>query len=261
MGSGMKGAPDIYEQTCRDLTSQAEGFTEWIAGTPAGLVPGQFAWAIAWYEKRHAWYLESKNYLPQNEPESTWIARPFGTRYPPDPDSYVMKYFSIQKDERLITTNSKMRPVILLRHAKSDWWNPANALDHKDYWLCVPMFTYKDRHPQDYVLRDQRVLNPDAFYIPPATVTVPGVGTADEGAARFQAIQMIREERLEPCKAMSDLNGTKMRRPFRLSEVGLRLLVYHFYHGLKLLEELDNQESEYELFREQINALIDAATR
>jgi len=169
-----------------------------------------------------------------------------------------MKFFDIQKDERLITTNSKRRPVILLRKATSDWWNPTNKAEHVDYWLCLPLFTYKDRHIQAYVLRDQCLENADAFYIPPAYKTFPGVNN-EEAAARFQAIQMIKEERLTACKCMCTTQKVKMSRPFRLSALALRLVLYHFYIALGIFPELENPKSEHQLFREGVEALINEA--
>lgn len=251
----MKGIPDIYEETCRDLSENSqEGFTEWRRGTD--FVQGQFAFAMVWYEKRYTWYLEEHKYNPYNESMSTWYAYKLKGHPPPKPDSYVMKYFEIEKDEQLITTNSKQRPVILLRKAISDWWNTSNTAMHETYWLCVPLFTYKERHNQNYVLNDQRLDNINAFYIPTGSSKYPGISNV-ECVARFQAIQMIKKQRLKPCKCMCQAEG--MNLPFRLSNLGLRLIIYHFYKSLGVLPELENTETEYDLFKEQIGKLIDAA--
>jgi hypothetical protein len=253
----VKGLPDAYENTCRDLSLEQEGFTEWIRGPQDELISGQFVLGVAWYEKRHTWYLDEHEYNPWDEPNATWYARRLTGDYPPEPGSCVMKYFDIEKDERLITTNSKKRPIVLLRRTISDWWNPINRADHIVYWLCLPLFTYKNRHNQSYVLNDQRLNNLDAFYIPAASARYPGVSV--ESAARFQAIQMIKEERLTPCKHLCPAD--KMSRSFRLSDLGLRLVLYHFYKSLRMFPELDEPETEYALFKEQINNLIDAAIK
>lgn len=148
--------------------------------------------------------------------------------------------------------------MILLRKATSDWWNPTNKTHHVDYRLCPPLFTYKDRHNQNYVLRDQCLDNPNTFYIPPAFKKFPGVNN-EEAAARFQAIQMIKEERLTACKCMCTTVEPKMSRPFRLSDLALRLILYHFYKALGVFPELDSPKTEHELFKEGVGALIDEA--
>src|SRR5208282_971521 len=145
----MKGLPDLYDKTCRDLGD--EPFVEWIQGAPAQCVQGQFCTAVVWYVKRKRWYLEEHRYDPFHEEMSTWYAKELARSLPPAPEQNVMKYFELEKDERLISTNSKARPVILLQRSVSDWWNPTNAARHIPYWLAVPLFSYKDRHSQEYV--------------------------------------------------------------------------------------------------------------
>jgi hypothetical protein len=63
----------------------------------------------------------------------------------------------------------------LLKEAKDTWWNPVNTSVQGKYWLCVPVFSYKDRHPQDYVLKDMRLNNEIAFYIPSWYDNYPGL--------------------------------------------------------------------------------------
>ena len=137
----------------------------------------------------------------------------------------------------------------------SDWWNPPNKADHIIYWLCLPLFTFKDRHNQPYVLNDQSLNNPDAFYIPPGTASFPGA--SEESVARIQAIQMIKAERLIPCKCMC--SADKMNRPFRLSDLGLRLILYHFYRSFNVFSELNDPNAEYGLFKEEVSRLINVS--
>lgn len=252
-----KGLLKIYNETCDRLTD--ENFTEWKFKDPENLEAGQFCTAVVLYEKRNKWYLEEHNYDRLDESQSTWYARKLKGAYPPKIDQHIMKFFELEKDENLITANSKIRPVILLRKALSDWLNPPNAADHVTSWLCLPLFRYKDRHNQDYVLRDQRLKNPNAFYIPPSYDSCPGI--LEESATRFQAIQMINENYLKPLKCECRVKEPHMQRPFKLSKTGLELLLYHFYTSLSIFEELKNPEACYQLFKELINESINASIK
>jgi len=252
-----KGLLEIYDETCYKLTD--ENFTEWKFKDPENLEVGQFCTAVVLYEKRNKWYLEEHSYDRFDESQSTWYARKLKGSYPPEIDQNIMKFFELEKDESLITTNSKIRPVILLRKALSNWLNPTNAADHVTSWLCLPLFRYKDRHCQDYVLNDQRLENLNAFYIPPAYNSCPGI--LEESAARFQAIQMINENHLKPLKCECRIKDPPMQRPFKLSKTGLELLLYHFYISLSIFKELEDTEACYQLFKEQINELIDASKK
>jgi len=252
-----KGIPDIYDKTCLDLNDSP--FIEWILYKTTTFLPGQFCSAVAWYVKRKRWYLEEHQYKPHDEPNSTWYVRELQSTLPPSKTSFVTKFFELEKDEHLITTNSKIRPVILLNKKLSDWWNPINVSQHVPYWLCLPLFSYKDRHSQEYVLNHQRLFDPAVFYIPGFYSSQPGVEV--ESAARFHAIQMTTEAHLILLKRFCPIKGIEMRRPFKLSSLGLRLMLYHFYKGLNIFTELDNPKTEYALFTEQINMLIDRAGR
>lgn len=252
-----KGILDIFDKTCDDITD--ENFIEWKFDTPEDLEAGQFCEAVVLYEKRDKWYLEEHKYDRFDESQSTWYARELKGAYPPPIDQNIMKFFEIEKEERLITSNSKIRPTILLRKALSDWWNPTSSAGHVTSWLCLPLFRYKERHNPDYVLRDQRLNNSNSFYIPSSYGDRPG--TPEESSARFQAIQMINEKHLAPLKCECRVKDPPMQRPFKLSKTGLQLILYHFYTSLNIFKELKNPEACYQLFKEQINELIDASKK
>ena len=170
-----------------------------------------------------------------------------------------MKYFRLEAGEKLLTTNGKERPVILIRPAIDDWWNPPLSGTHEKYWLCLPLFSYKTRHNQDYVLRDQRLENDNSFFFPPIYGNRPAI--AEESAVRFHAIQMIKERDIKPYKQYCSDPGVLMNKPVKLSDIGLRLLMYHFYKSLGIFSELNDPDAEYSLFKEQINILISAALK
>jgi hypothetical protein len=254
-----KGIIDIYDEICRILSATVYDtefpFIDWIFDTQINFYPGMFCNTVAWYVKKDRWYLEEAHYESFQEESSTWYARKYNKHYPPDNPTSVMKYFNLEKDERLITTNGKERPVILLSYANDDWWNPSNSSRHEKYWLCIPIFSYKDRHPQNYVLNDQRLNNPYSFYIPSRHNNNPGLYA--ESSARYQAIQMVKEEHLSPLKWMCEIKEPKMQRPFALTKIGLELMLYHFYNQFSLFNELEESKTLYTLFKEGVNKRID----
>lgn len=247
-----KGMLEFYDKTCQDLGG--EGFIDWDLGTNAAFSPGMICNAFSWYTKTDRWYLEEDIFKHLDEPNSTWFARKLGNSIP-EPTTNIMKFFKLEHGERLVTTNGKERPVVLLREEIDDWTNPMNTTMHTHSWLCLPLFSYKDRHSQSYVLNDQRLNNPNAFYIP-SVYRGPGINA--ESAAKFQSIQIMRDVSLKPLKSYCGNPGVEMNKPIRLTRIGLRILMYHFFKGLGIFDELDDREAEYCLFKEQINTLLDA---
>lgn len=255
MPEPVKGLPDLYDDVCKALVDAP--FIEWLLEPSDGLTAGQLCSAVVWYAKRKKWYLEAKDYDPVAEEASTWRAIELRGNYPDPEGQFVMRHFDLAKGERLITTNSKIRPVVLLRRSVSDWWNPDNTMEHVESWLCLPLFTYKHRHNQAFVLRDQCLEHADRFYIPSFYGSSPG--PHHESAARFQAIQMINVEHLTPLKHPCNAKPPPMARPFRLSPLGLRLMLYHFYTSLGCFHDLEEPGTEYALFKEQVGTMLAAA--
>lgn len=244
-----KGLIDLYDKICLDLTNDKCKFIDWIFDPSMKFCQGMLCNTAVWYVKKNRWYLEEAVYDSINEEKSTWFARKYSGRYPDSNPSSVMKYFLLEKDERLITTNGKERPVILLKHAVDNWWNPANTAQHEKNWLCLPLFSYKDRHSQSFVLDEQCLKNPVSFYIPSSYDTNPGSNM--ESSARFQAIQMVKEEHLTPLKRMCLNAEPEMARPFGLTKIGLEILMYHFYEQFMLFSELAEAHTLYSLFKEE----------
>lgn len=255
-----KGILDLYDDICLDLSSAyiSDGgkfkFIDWILGNSSTFCQGMICNTVAWYVKTDRWYLDEANYNPIHEENSTWYAKKYSGKYPDFNSSNIMKYFKLEKDERLITTNGKERPVILLNYAQDDWWNPINTSKHEKNWMCIPLFSYKDRHSQDYILKDHCLNNPIAFYIPSYYENNPGVNM--ESAARYQSIQMVKEEHLTPLKRMCLTKTPQMSRPFGLTKIGVELLLYHFYNQFNLFQKLKDLDSLYCPFKEEVNRRI-----
>ena len=248
-----KGLSDLYDKFCSDLGESK--FIDWIFDSPTNFAPGMLCYTVALYLKKHQWYLEEAKYDPYDEDKSTWYAKKYSGSYSSPNSQNIMKYFSLEKDERLITTNGKIRPVVLIKGHTDSWANPANAAAHEKYWLCVPLFSYKNRHSQEYVLEEQRLKNPTAFYIPSWYKSNPGPDF--ESSARFQAIQMVKEEHLKPLKRMCTVREPQMNRPFGLTKTGLEIMMYHFYDQFNIFPELTEACTLYSLFKEAVNNAID----
>lgn len=193
-----KGVRKLYEDLIQLITNDKENLYEWIFENPNDLIQGQICEAIVWYEKKRRWYLEEAKYEPFSESQSTWYAKPLRYPFPPSPENKVMRYFSLEKDEYLITHNCKNRTIILINKYIDDWFNPINTLEHIQSWLCIPVFKYRDKHTQNYVLSDQKLECPNRFYLPPLEGSNPGL--KNESAVRYHSIQMINEKYIKPVK-------------------------------------------------------------
>ena len=252
MQNQYNGVVEAYDEVCQQAENKS--FYEWV-DDPSILYPGQICYAPVWYEKSNKWILFEDNYDPVNEENSTWKVVKFKIDNFLKPTSYVMKYFQLEKTENLITTIGKIRPVILLKKTISDWLNPDTYSE--DHWLCLPLFEYKTRHNQNYVINDQRFKIPDRLYIPPRYNAKPGIPL--ESAARFQALQMINQEYLKPLKAFC--KEKNMQYPFKIIDYALKIIMYHFFKNLNLFVELNEEGTVYALFVECVNDYIDAALK
>lgn len=103
----------LFAENYNDLCSSIDNnvpFYEWLKAGITTFSEGMICSAFSWYTKKDRWFLETANYDPLNEPNSTWYARPL-TNLALRDESNVQKYFKLEKDERLTTTYGKDRPV------------------------------------------------------------------------------------------------------------------------------------------------------
>jgi hypothetical protein len=64
---------------------------------------------------------------------------------------------------------------------------------------------------------------------------------------------------LTAVKRMCTTKEPQMARPFGLTKLGLELFMYHFYTGFHLFPELENINTYYGLFKDEVNRRILAA--
>ncbi len=233
---------------------EGEPFITWNYEKQPYFCEGMFCTTLLEYDKGEKWYLDEVHYDPINEENSTWKIIQYQGKFPEKNNNTVMKYFKLEKDEWIIARSGKERPVVLLKKTVDDWWNPINKDKHETYWYCLPIFSYKDRHPQDYVLNDFCLNNPHKFYIPPSVDLSPGI--SEESVCRFHNIQMINEKHLRPMKKHCEEKEPKMQRPYYLSKIGYEILLYHYYNSLNTIPIDKDKFSNYELFKGEVSRRI-----
>jgi len=254
MGS-IKGLSSAYQTACELVN--ATNFYDWIlpGSDQNSFHVGQICSAPVWFEKRTRWYFVTADYKPHDEPNSTWRAIKYsGSGKDFEADTHVKKHFEVEKDENLIATHGKIRPVVLMKQLVSNWLNPKNQAQHSTTWLCLPAFSYKDRHVQSYVIADQKLSTSDRFYLPPAHDDHPGID--EESALHLQTLQAIDVKYLKPLKCLCRSKQPEMQRPFRLSNFSMKLLQRHTALHIGCAE---GTSESYDEFKEVIDLIFSEA--
>lgn len=252
--SEIKGIKGLYEYCC-DST-----FYEWVfpdrSYTPPPLDERHICTAPVWYNDSEALTLIEDNYDSFNELNSTWKLTPFFAglrekRLPHRP----YKLFQLESDDDLVVVKCKIRPVLLIKKVSSDWRFPGNLAKLFNTWLCLPIFRYKPRHSQEYIITDQALKRAHHFYFPSGT---PGLDY--ESARKLIELQFIPEANLTPMKKMCETRTPVMQRPFRVSEMAFQAIIGHittFLHGIEITGDVkDWYEFFVELVREQIDKIV-----
>lgn len=249
-----KGKPIFTHDTVEQLNS--EGVYSWCDTDKKAI--GQLCMAPAWYEKRNRWYLESADFNHTYEEESTWSA----IEYPihgkiPRSDRDVQKYFEIEKEEVMIATHCKRRPVILIKYIESPWFNKVYP---KKTWFCIPVFSYRPRHDQKLVIEDQKFNTPDRFYLPPKKdANAPGL--RNESAAHVFSMQLIEEKYLDPMK-LQNVNKNK-KQGYKLTNTFLKLIMSHVFFDISLIDDIFDkldENTEYEMVKDAMNEIFSKTT-
>jgi hypothetical protein len=173
--------------------------------------PGQFAWAYSVYpyDPPLALDLVEGSYDPKRDQASFNIVRRRLSEKPPE--HLPVKSLNLQTDEHLFVLKGKRRQVVILGKVDVEWLDAPQKL-----LLCVPVFTFKDRHTIEAVIRIQAFQFPNLFYLP----LDANVGK-EESAARLELSQCVQKGWLQPVNAP----GPK---PFRLTRPAYQLLCHQF---------------------------------
>lgn len=121
-------------------------------------------------------------------------------------------------------------------------------------WLCIPVFSYKGRHTDEYIINDQRLLSPGQFYMP---ISYSGnAGFEEVCCAHLNAMQVIPEKYLAIYKHRGFDKG------LLLSPLATKLLIYHYVRNMNVLQSFlqcspSDEPTQYDLFKEAVNIAID----
>ena len=247
----LKGIAGLYEACCDG------SFYEWVI--PKSIAAGggvtqtaerRICMAPVWYNDDEALTLIEDRYDSMDELQSTWKLCHFSKglrerRLPHRP----YKLFNLETDDDLVVVKCKIRPVLLIRDVSSDWRVPGNMARLHHTWLCLPIFTYKPRHSQTYVLKDQSLQLPHHFYFPPGT---PGLD--EEGVGKLTELQFIPEQNILARKKMCD--AERMQLPFCLTEEAYQSVIGHMARLLPDIEISAKAKEWYDFFVELVNEEI-----
>lgn len=248
--SELKGIQGLYEECCYGQ------FYEWIFpehGSPPPLAAERYiCTAPVWYNDAEALTLIEDNYNSSDEMNSTWKLCHFAYGLREKRLSHrPYKVFQLESDDDLVVVKCKIRPILLIKKVSSDWRIPGNTAHLFDTWLCLPVFSYKNRHTQEYVIKDQSLKCPHHFYFPPGT---PGID--NESAGKLIEMQFIPEGNLTQLKKMCDEGTIKMQRPFRVTEYAFHALLGHITNFFPYMDISGDVKAWYELFAETVQEQI-----
>ncbi len=250
----LKGVQGLYDFCCDG------SFYEWVSPnrshTPPPFSERHICTAPIWFNDSEALTLIEHNYDSLNELESTWKLSHFsvGTREKRLPHR-PYKIFQLESEDDLVVVKCKIRPVLLIRKVSCDWRIPGNTANIFNTWLCLPLFSYKPRHRQEYVVADQALRRQHHFYFPSGT---PGLD--HESAGKLIELQFIPERNLTPKKKICETATPKMNRPICVSELAFKAILGHISKIFPRIEITGEVKEFYDFFvelvQEQIGKII-----
>ena len=252
MPNTLKGVEDLYEFCCDG------NFYDWVfpgqpGEAPPPIAPRYICMAPIYYKNAEVLTLVEDSYDPINEDRSTWKIGRFkdGVREERLPHR-PYKIFQLETDDDLLVLKCKIRPVLVIKKLGIDWRIPGTYVDNM--WLCLPLFSYKSRHSQRYVLSDQSLQIPHRFYFPPGTSGGPGLD--DECAGLINEIQCIPDMNLSAKRCFCNVGTPKMFRPIQLGEKAFQAVVGHIAKLLPEISITGEPLKWYEFFKELVNEEI-----
>lgn len=252
MSEQFSGYIDYYQDIFSNIWDT--NLYEWLEGKAADLQPGQICQSYICYTKKKTFRLEICDPSPLDEEKTKWRLKNLQGKIPIRQER--LQEFSLERNEFPIVKVSKLRFVILLKKIEDDWLNPGIA-DYEEKWLVLPLFSYKNRHKQKYILNDQRLESQFRFYFPPSTNT--GFRLSKESAAHYNLIQEVQGNNINAITALNTKKG--MQKAFKLSDKALRIVIYHYFKNLNILDSLFDEgktiSDDYQLFKMAINELIE----
>lgn len=200
----------MREELSNLLCSNFYKFLDSSGPSSVPLVPGQIVVAHTVYPTIDPWILKVVNYNAFDESKSQYVAK----KYQPDDRSHMpIAELRLHSDENYYLYIGKERPLVVVKGIGSRWLNP--LLDESLY-ACVPIFSFKPRHKEEFRIRAMGFDYPSLFYMP-----ADANGCTDPGGARFELLQPIARKALH-----SYFKGSPSR-PVALSDEAFALFVNH----------------------------------
>jgi hypothetical protein len=246
-----KGIDGIYEDCCDGK------FYDWHLNEIHGAYSirnGYVCRAPIFYKADEVLTLEEVAYNEVNEELSTFKISKFASSPGRRLHNRPYKIFQLEVDEDLMVLKCKTRPVVIVKGIQCDWRNPFSRFSK--LWLCLPIYSYRDRHSQRYVIEDQKLAVPHRFYFPPG---IPGLD--HEGAGLLNELQFIPENNLTPYKCFRDEDDGGVDRPIRLSEDAFHAMVGHLAELFPDVDITGYSKTRYDFFKELVNEEIPKALR
>ena len=241
-----KGVAGLYEYCCDGK------FYDWVflkkhEKLPPDIDKKNICMGPVYYKDDEILTLLEDKYDPIHEEHSTWKIARFldGTRYNRFPHR-PYKTFQLETSDDLLVLKCKIRPVLVIKKIESDWRIPNKYFFNS--WLCLPLFSYKKRHSQQYVLLDQMFQVPHRFYFPPG---IPGLN--EECAGLINELQCIPQLNLYPKKCFCDISDFKMDRPIKLSDNAFHAVIGHIAQFLPGIIVSGESFKWYDFFKELVN--------
>jgi hypothetical protein len=202
-------------------------------------IPGQIVWAHTVYPPKDPWILKVIHYNALDDSKSQYIVK----RYQKDDQSHMpIAELGLHADENYYLYVGKQRPLVVIKGVGSRWLNP---LYDESLYACVPVFSFKERHKQEFRMRTMAFSYPSLFYLP-----AEADGCAEDSAVRFELMQPIAR------KALHNYFKGQPPRPVALSDEAFALFINHLGRFLwgKDLDEVICQEIDayHSLVQEQL---------
>ncbi len=170
--------------------------------------PGQLYLTHVVYPQPYPTILKLEKYDPRDETKSRFSIKRYSSG---DEKHYPVKRLNLRTDEMFYIYTGKIRPVIILGYVESEWFETIQKI-----LLCAPVFSFKPRHSQEYIIRAQAFVYPNLFYLPGSPK-----GCYKESAIRFELIQPIMKGFLQPYLNLID------KKPVSLTKEAYLFLLNH----------------------------------
>ncbi len=200
----------MKEELSNLLCSNYYKFLDLVGASPNPPIPGQIVVGHTVYPPTDPWILKVINYDALDESKSQYEAK----RYQADDRSHMpIAELRLRSDENYYLYIGKERPLIVVSGVGSRWLNP---IHDESLYACVPIFSFKPRHKDEFRIRAMGFCYRDLFYLP-----ADANGCTEEGAARFELMQPIAR------KALHNYFKGSPSRPVALSDEAFALFVNH----------------------------------